>query len=227
MLAVGINACEHAATEVTPTSPTNPPDTTNTGGGTVPDTSLRFERDILPVFISNCAKSGCHDAASRQDGYEFTSYATITAKKFVPGEPDETELYEKITENDHDKIMPPPPNAPLTTVQIGKIYEWIRRGAPNTTGCQVLCDPTAFLYARDIQPVFRQYCTGCHSAAVSSGGIALDGHSGAAAIALNGKLMSAIRHLPGASPMPQGGDMLPDCKIWQIEKWVASGAPNN
>src|SRR5690349_8075119 len=59
-------------------------DTTNGGGGGTNsgDTALCFERDILPIFQSNCAKSGCHDAASAQDGYVFTSYQTITAKKF-------------------------------------------------------------------------------------------------------------------------------------------------
>src|SRR5689334_5881853 len=48
-------------------------------GGPGPDTtvypetpcdadSVYFANTVLPLFISNCAKSGCHDAASHQEG---------------------------------------------------------------------------------------------------------------------------------------------------------------
>jgi len=215
-------ACKHSSTEVTPAGPTP-------GGGNnpAPDTALCFERDILPIFISNCAKSGCHDAATRQDGYEFTSYQTITAKKFRPGNPRETELYEKITENDHDDIMPPPPNAPLSNKEITLIYNWIARGAPNTRDCKSACDSSAFTFSQTIQPLLNQYCKGCHNTTGASGGVNLDNYNGVKTVAASGRLMNVITHRPGVPAMPQGGNKLSDCQIKQVEKWISAGALNN
>lgn len=197
------------------------------GGVNAADTALCFERDILPIFIANCAKSGCHDAASRQDGYVFTSYQTITAKKFQPGDASETELYETITERDPGDVMPPPPNPRLSNQQIALIGRWIDEGAKNTTNCTPLCDSSKFAYAADIQPVLNTYCRGCHSTAVPSGGISLDNYAGVRTVALNGRLIGAISHSAGYKPMPQGGAQLSSCTIAQIRGWIQAGAPNN
>ncbi len=216
-----------ASPSPTPT-PTPGTDSTGNTGNDVPDTSLCFERDVLPIFTSNCAMSGCHDAATAKDGYVFTSYATITAKKFTPGDPEDTELYEKITEDDPDDIMPPPPRQPLTAGQIAVIYDWINRGAPNSSGCAPAgCDTAVFTYSGAVQPILQNNCTGCHSGPAPSGGIALNTHAGAAAAASSGRLLGAVRHTAGFSPMPQGGARLSNCRIRQIEKWIAAGTPNN
>lgn len=223
--AIGIlEACRHSNAEVQPGINQPPP-----GGGSNPgeDTALCFERDILPIFISNCAKAGCHDAASRQEGYEFTSYQTITAKKFRPGRPYDTELYEKITEHDPGDIMPPPPNAPLTSKQITLIYDWIARGAPNTTGCRTNCDTSAYTFSAAIQPLLNQYCRGCHNTTGMSGNVNLDNYNGVKAVAGNGKLISVLQHAPGYPAMPRGGNKLSDCQVRQVERWIQAGALNN
>lgn len=215
-------ACTHKSNEVQPGP--GPVDTTNVN---VPDTALCFERDILPIFISNCAKSGCHDAASHQEGYIFTSYETITARKFVKGNAHRTELYEKITDNDPKDIMPPPPNTPLTAQQIGLIFDWIQRGAPNTTGCVSNCDSTAFTFSATIQPLLSKNCRGCHNSVTASSGVNLDNYAGVKAVADNGQLIGAVKHLPGFPAMPQGGQQLSACQIRQLEKWIAAGTLNN
>ncbi|RYZ52207.1 MAG: hypothetical protein EOP49_09990 [Sphingobacteriales bacterium] len=199
----------------------------NTGGGTVIDTSLCFERDILPIFVSNCAKSGCHDAASHEEGFVFTSWQTITSKEFKPWDAEDTELYEKITEHDPDDIMPPPPNAPLTPAQIALIREWINRGAPNTTNCATACDSTRFTYAATIKPMLDTYCKGCHNANVTNAGLSYENHSTTVAAVNSGRFLGAINHQAGYSPMPKGGSKLNDCQIQQIQKWIAAGTPNN
>lgn len=217
-------ACTHTNNDV---QPVNPPPGGGGGGGNTADTALCFERDILPIFISNCAKSGCHDAASRQDGYEFTSYQTITAKKFTPGNPSKTELYEKITEDDHEDRMPPPPNAPLSRESINLIYSWIARGAPNTTGCRSGCDSNAYTFSASIQPLLNQYCKGCHNTVTASGGVMLDSYNGAKTVATSGKLLQVINHAPGVPAMPQGGNKLSACQIKQVAQWINAGALNN
>ncbi len=39
--------------------------------------------------------------------------------------------------------------------------------------------------------------------------------------------MGSVDHLPGYPAMPKGGTKLSDCKLTQIRKWIAAGAPNN
>jgi hypothetical protein len=218
-------SCRHEPINVQPGS-TGSGNGTNPGSSTA-DTALCFERDILPIFITNCARSGCHDAASRQDGYVFTSYATITTKKFVPGNAGKTELFEKITEDDPDDIMPPPPSPRLSKRQVALIGRWINEGAKNTTGCNALCDSSRRAFAADVQPLLNTYCQGCHNSGTPSGGIVLDSYTGARSAALSGRLIGAISHSAGFSAMPQGGPKLSDCNIAQIRGWVQDGALNN
>lgn len=205
-------------TTSTPNPPNNP---------VQPDTGICFERDILPIFISNCAKSGCHDAQARSEGYQFTDYNSIVAKKFFPGNANATELYRKITESDHDEVMPPPPSPRLTDNQVYLVRRWINEGAKNTTGCNTGCDSNNFSYTTAIRPLADQYCKGCHNASLASGGVTLDTYAGIKAVALNGRLLGAVKHMPGYKPMPQGGNKLSDCQLRQVEKWVAAGAPES
>ncbi|QEC66742.1 hypothetical protein FRZ67_05275 [Panacibacter ginsenosidivorans] len=181
-----------------------------------------FEGEVLPIFQTNCAKSGCHDATSHKEGYVFDNYKHITAKGIVPYQPHESEVYQVIAEGE----MPPKGNPKLTTEQVTLIRRWIRQGALNTKNC-ITCDTTQYTYSGTISGIFETNCIGCHSTNNASGGIDLSTYAGASVVALNGRLVGAVTHAPGYSPMPQNAPMLPDCNITQIEKWVAAGAPNN
>lgn len=88
-----------------------------------------FKSDILPIFQTYCA--GCHNSTTAGDGYIFTSYETITAKKFVPGDPGKTKIYEAITEDNDADRMPQAPNPRLSDDRIQLIRNWILNGAPN------------------------------------------------------------------------------------------------
>lgn len=235
-LTIGIVACTHKA-EV-PNPVTTAADSTNKGnnnntntggnaGNSNIDTGICFQRDILPIFISNCAKGGCHDAATRADGYQFTDYNSIIRKKFVAGNADKTELYEKIVSTRSDDRMPQPPNPPLTAAQISLIRRWINEGAQNTTNCSSGCDSNNFTYSAAIKPMTDQYCKGCHNAASPSGNYAFDSYAGLKKVVDNGRLLGAIKHQSGYTFMPQGGNKLSDCQILQFEKWIANGAQNN
>lgn len=41
--------------------------------------TISFKVQILPLMNTNCATSGCHDAASATNGYVFSDYGTISA----------------------------------------------------------------------------------------------------------------------------------------------------
>lgn len=222
---LAITACKHKGD--TPVPAATGPGNNNNGDNNNVDTGICFSRDILPIFVSNCAIPGCHDAVTKSDGFQFTDYNSIVAKEFVPGNADATELFEKITEDKADKRMPPPPNSPLTSEQVVLIRRWINEGAKNTTGCGSPCDTNKFAYAADIQPILDKHCKGCHSGAAAQKGIVLDTYTATSASVNSGRLLGAIRHEAGFTAMPYGGSKMSDCEIRKIEKWVDAGAQNN
>lgn len=89
------------------------------------------------------------------------------------------------------------------------------------------CDTTTVSYATDILPLLQSNCYGCHSQAASMGGINLEGHSRVKLFADNGRLLGAVSHAPGFSPMPKNGSKLPACDINKIRRWINMGTPNN
>lgn len=192
--------------------------------------TVYFNLQVLPILQSNCAFSGCHDAASAQDGVVLESYSQVVNTADVePFDLQGSDLYEVITEDDIDKRMPPVPNAALTAEQIQIISQWILQGAENEE-----CDPDAggcntdnVSFANDLQPVLTNTCVGCHSGAAPSGGISLNSYTGVKQVVDNGRLLGAINWEAGFSSMPQGGDQLSDCVIDQFTAWINDGAPNN
>ncbi len=204
-------------------------DTIPTGTPCDPD-KVYFESQVLPILISNCAMSGCHNAASHQDGVVLDSYAKVMQTgKVKPFKPNDSDLYEVITETDLDDRMPPPPNAALSQDQIQVIRKWIEQGAldlkcdPNAGGC----DTTNVSFSQTLSPVINTFCKGCHSGTNPSAGIGLDTYNGVKTVALNGKLYGAIAWSTGFQKMPQGGNKLDACTISQFKSWIDAGAPGN
>lgn len=235
------NTCKHdpfmAPDDLVPVDTTsNPIDTVGNPVDTIGMDTLcdpekvYFALQIQPILTSNCAFSGCHDAASAQNGVILTSYEQVMQTADVRAfDLDGSDLFEVITDSDIDKRMPPSPRAALSSEQINLIANWILQGAenltcdPNATGC----DTASVSYSMTIAPIIQNTCLGCHSGSAPSGGINMSSHSGLQAVALNGRLVGAISHDPGYTPMPQGGAQLSACTIAQISAWVEAGAPNN
>jgi mono/diheme cytochrome c family protein len=184
-----------------------------------------FEKDVLPIFVSNCAKSGCHDASTRAEGIRLDNYTEIM-RGIKPFKPSDSKNWEVIITTDPDDRMPPPPSLPLTKAQKDSIYKWIVQGAPNTANCTSDCDLTKFDYTNTIKPILQTNCNGCHSGSFPSGGLNLTNYDVVKAIALSGSLIGSVKGVTPFSPMPPGGK-LSDCQISQMEKWVQAGAPNN
>jgi hypothetical protein len=213
-----INACKHEAPPVvvdaTPIT------------GPVPNNGVCFETEVLPLFQSNCAKAGCHDAITHQKDLVLDSYANIVRRKIVPGNADASKIYKVLFETGNDK-MPPAPNTDLTAAQKALIGKWINEGAKNTVNCNTNCDTAKFKYGANISVIMGTYCTGCHSGTAPSGNINLSNYAGVKLQVTNARLVGAVTQAVGFSPMPQSGGKLSDCQITQIKKWVAAGALNN
>lgn len=217
LVIIVINSCKHEPVAVITTTP--PPVNGGTG-------EVCFQTDILPLFQSNCAMSNCHDAASHQDGYVFDSYANIIKKDITPGNAANSKVYKSLFETGNDK-MPPAPNADLSTQQKALIGRWINEGAKNTVNCNTNCDSTQFKYGANVSVIISTYCLGCHSGGAPSGGINLSTYTGVNQVAITGRLVGAVSHAPGYSPMPKNTSKLSECQIAQIRKWVQAGALNN
>lgn len=92
---------------------------------------------------------------------------------------------------------------------------------------QTNCVTTNLSLQGDIVPILQRNCYVCHSAAVNTANITLEGHSELMKHVNSGKLLGAIRHEAGFQPMPQGAGQLIDCDIAKIEQWIADGSLNN
>jgi len=196
----------------------NPP----TGKPCNPDT-VYFQNEILPLILGNCGISGCHDAATAEDGVILDSYANIMNTGDVKqGDPNNSEIYENITETDPDKIMPPPPSSPLSASQIALIKKWIEQGAQNNY-CDG-CDTTNVKFSTHILPIFQQSCKGCHGASPSGyAQYSLTNHSQVVFGITTNNLLERINHKNGFNAMPLNAPKLDACKIRAIEIWINEG----
>ena len=187
-----------------------------------PDT-VYFQNTILPLMVSSCATTGCHDQASHRDGIILTDYASIVRTgKIKPGDPGDSEFFETLTDDDDD-LMPPPPNSPLDNEQILLIKQWILQGAKDNA-CIDGCDTTNVTFSASICPMMQKYCTGCHSTGNPGGGIVIGGYSDLVTLAGNGSLMGSVRYDQGYAKMPTN-QQLPECNINLLQKWIDDGFP--
>ena len=96
---------------------------------------VRYGRDVLPVLSAKCF--ACHgpDEEGRQADLRLDLEATAKADRdsgpaIVPGRPDESLLFQRITSQDPDLVMPPgDSHKPLTAEQAQVVQRWIAEGA--------------------------------------------------------------------------------------------------
>ena len=185
-----------------------------------------FERDVLPIFQSNCTQSGCHNSQSRESGYDLSSYSTIISKGIKPGNYRASKIYKVLVAG--SGVMPQSPYSRLTNEQITTIAVWIEDGAKDTICTDSgLCDTTTVSYSASVLPILQLHCTGCHSGGNPEGGINYSSYSGVKATVSAGKLLGSIQHTAGYLEMPKNANKLSSCKINTIQAWINAGAPNN
>ena len=178
--------------------------------------TICFEPQILPIFQTSCALSGCHDGQGESD-YIFTDYVHIM-EAVTPGDPMNSPAYTSlISASGEEGIMPP--DQPLSEQNRTLIRVWIEQGALNESCVQLECDTVSVMtYPVHVWPVIELNCTGCHSGASPSGGIPLTNYCEVAIQSANGKLTGVLRD--GTYPLMPPSGSLPECEIRQIELWV-------
>jgi hypothetical protein len=189
-----------------------------------PDT-VYFKQMILPLIVSNCAMSGCHDAISKKDGVILTDYTNIMREVKVSN-PASSDLYKSLIATGEDRM---PPAGSLPADQIKRVLTWINQGAKNNS-CDASasnCVTTNVSFKSTIQPILVTNCTGCHSGAKPSGNIDLTTYIQVQKYAVNGKLYGSVAHQAGFIPMPSATSTLNSCELSQIKSWINSGSINN
>ncbi|MDB5239466.1 MAG: hypothetical protein JWP57_91 [Spirosoma sp.] len=107
------------------------------GSGHMPD-KVSYNFDIRPILSDKCL--ACHgpDAAKREAGLRLdmaeSAYKALKehprAHALVPGKPEISEVFLRITTPDTSEMMPPPSsNLKLSAHQIKLIEKWIKQGA--------------------------------------------------------------------------------------------------
>lgn len=204
---------------------------TNGGGGNGSD-SICFVQHILPLFISNCAMSSCHDGLSQEDDdlYALNSFSSIRSH-VSPGNPLNSDVYRAVNGLGED-FMPPPPKSPLTATQKEILRKWISDGALNSDCPDALCDTSGTIsFASFVKPIIDNYCVSCHNSTVTNGGVNLNGYAQVSMYAnsiRNGTplLVGTIRQMTGFKAMPPS-IRLDDCSIRTIELWINQGISDN
>lgn len=179
---------------------------------------VSFVSDVLPIYVSNCSTTGCHDQITKKEGYDLTSYSGIR-QGIVPNNINASKLY-TIMNSSGEKRMPPAPQPLVSQAQKTIIQKWINEGAKNTNFTSN-CDTTKFAFT-DINQIIQSSCVGCHNSASAGGGIQLTSYNLVKVIADNGRLVAVITN----NTMPKGYTLI-DCKKTQIRKWVNAGSLNN
>ncbi|MFZ4463097.1 MAG: hypothetical protein ACOYN5_04580 [Bacteroidales bacterium] len=190
--------------------------------------SVYFQTEILPLLISSCATSGCHESGSGGEAFPITDYASIV-RKVKPGNAKKSELYKVINRSIPELRMPPAPRQPLSQAFIAKFGDWIDQGALNNVCNDDNCSDTldVITFSRHISPMVQNYCQGCHSGNKPGGDIRLTNYAEIVNSVTNGKFVGSIKHLSGYKEMPKNQNKLSDCKIRQVELWIESGTPEN
>jgi uncharacterized membrane protein len=207
--------CEHDP--INPVDP-NPTDTTSPcDPGTVD-----FKNEVLPLIAGKCAMPGCHNSPNGEDGVVLDSYAKILME-VTPGRPNNSELWESITETDPDKMMPPPGYPQLTPAEKELIRQWILQGAKETDCAGNVCDTAVVPSFAEANTIIQEQCVGCHAYPNVSGTVMLDSYLGIKNAVENNNLLGALKGV-GSSQMPPSGAMNA-CNQRKIARWVAAGMP--
>jgi hypothetical protein len=96
---------------------------------------LDFNRDIRPILAENCFQCHGFDEKARQAELRLDVAESALADRdgvpaIVPGNPEESELWRRITSDDDAEKMPPPDShRTLKPEQIDTLKRWIEEGA--------------------------------------------------------------------------------------------------
>jgi hypothetical protein len=179
-----------------------------------------FETQIQPIFTASC--TSCHSANRPQaqlrlDSLGGTLRGGNSGAAVIPGDSRRSLLYQRISTSDA-KLRMPAAGVPLPAEQVALIRAWIDSM------------PAARVdYTRDVEPIFRSSCYGCHSGEQPKARLRLDVKSAAMRVIVPGasdksRLIARIEGRDGTVRMPFNGTPLRPEQIATLKRWIDAGA---
>ena len=206
-----------------------------------------FERDLTPILKEACG--GCHSAKDPGGKFVVETLAGVlrgggTGKSVIPGNANGSVLYRRISGD--DKPQMPLGEPPLSADKIAQFKAWIDQITPDEVASALAASDLPAQAAsahsaakldfdRDVLPIFKESCTGCHSGNKPAGQLGLEtlvgalhgGIAGKAVIAGNAGGSILYRRLTGEvkPQMPFGKDPLAAEKIAKVKTWIDQLTP--
>ncbi|HYI96956.1 MAG TPA: PSD1 and planctomycete cytochrome C domain-containing protein [Bryobacteraceae bacterium] len=194
------------------------------------ESSLSFERDILPIFTANCFN--CHGGGSLIGLDLRTAQSTLQGSHqgsvVVKGSPEQSRLYQKVS----SRTMPPPAfKLKLTDTEIETIKRWIAEGAPHTEIKNENLQAATEQFDKLLKPLLNERCAGCHGTGKPMAGLDLRTLSSVRAGSKNGPVVvegeadkSPLlrRTLNGSMPPKGSGKPLDQAQIETLRQWIDS-----
>lgn len=91
---------------------------------------VSFNRDVLPILSDRCFLCHGPDEATREADLRFDLEDAVSEDVIVPGHPEKSEFFHRITSEDPDVRMPPAESKlTLTKGEIDILNGWIKEGA--------------------------------------------------------------------------------------------------
>lgn len=208
---VTLNACQHEVSISMDTIPS---------GVACSKDSVYFQNRILPLLVSTCAMSTCHNTQYHTLNFDMTTYEGVL-KLVRPKSVDGSALYTALINLE----MPISPAPIWTDAQMLLLKTWIEQGALNNTCNESYsgCDTTKITYTNFIQPLVTTYCKGCHIQKSWGGNIILNTFEDVKTVAKTGQLYGCLAQKTGFSAMPKFQKPLSECTINKIQVWIKSG----
>ena len=129
-----------------------------------------FERDVEPIFKTNCYS--CHGGTAMV-GLDLRTATSILRGSHegpvvVKQAPDESLLYRKVSQ----RMMPPPAfNLKLTDSEIDTVRRWIEAGAPSDEEAAIAAkrEEETARFEELALPIFEDRCFACHATDTAHG----------------------------------------------------------
>jgi len=195
-----------------------------------------FDTEILPIFTSNCALSGCHGGNRGEAGYILNSFDKITSKGIQPGDARHSRVYTVLFAFGEKQM---PPSGVLPEEQRTLIRLWIDQGAKETS-----CTPGAgttdgtggaaaegVCFETEILPLVISNCAiaGCHDAVSHEEGYNFTTYSNIkravrAGSPSNSKLYRSMTGIGEDLMPPSPYTRLNSTQLEVVKNWILEGA---
>ncbi|MBU60869.1 MAG: hypothetical protein CMI26_00025 [Opitutae bacterium] len=208
--------------------------------------TLTYTKDILPIFTSTCLDCHGPDETRRMLNLRLDTQDFLRSH-VVPGDPDSSLIFQRVSEDDMIRIMPPSSSGrALSEEQVKKVREWIEEGAewgePLNAVQQanlVQAAQRQVVFAREVRPILSRNCFQCHGPDNQNRqmGLRLDtpegyggdrGHFGGPAVIPGNPegslLFQRITSEAAEERMPRDREALSADEIETIRLWIDQGA---